>query len=60
MARPLPTNKLVRNAIKSTKLQQYQVAQKLGYTEWTFSKLLRNELPNDEQKDLAKMILNLK
>ncbi len=59
MARPLPTNKTVREAMKLSGLRQYQIAEKLGYTESTFSKMLRKEMSVMEQKDLVQMILNL-
>lgn len=55
----LPTNKLIREAIKASGLKQYGVAEKLGYQESKFSKLLRNELPIQEQKDMVRLIMNL-
>ncbi len=59
MSRPLKTNKPVREAIKLTGLKQYEIANKLGFTEYGFSKRLRVELPKDEQRDLVKAIVSL-
>ena len=45
-------NQDVRQAIKAARLMQYEVAAKLGISEFTFCKWLRTEL-NEEKKELV-------
>ncbi len=42
----------IRNAMKEKNLPQYEVARLLNYREDVFSKMLRYELPEEEQKEL--------
>lgn len=53
------TNKLVRTSIKNSSLRQWEVAEKLGISESYFSKIIRSELPIEEQQELVTRINKL-
>lgn len=53
-------NQKIRNAMKEKNLSQYEVARLLNYREDMFSKMLRYELPEDEQNELIEKINALK
>ena len=40
----------IRTAIKEHNLKQYQVAEKIGVSEFTFVRWLRKELPNERKQ----------
>ena len=44
-------NETVREAIKKSRLYQWQIAEKIGISEFTFTRWLRSEL-SDERKEL--------
>lgn len=44
-------NENVRAAIKKSRLYQWQIAEKIGVSEFTFTRWLRSEL-SDERKEL--------
>lgn len=47
------TNLKVREAIKETGRPQWEIAKKLGYNESVFSRMLREELSENEQTSLV-------
>lgn len=49
----------IREAIKKTGLKQYEVAEKYGIHEASFSRRLRHELGNSEKKKIFKIIDDL-
>ena len=50
----------VRQAIKSARLMHYEVAAKLGISEYTFCKWLRNELSAERKESILSAISELK
>lgn len=46
----------IRNALKKKKLFNYELADMLGITEWTLSRKLRKELPQDEKQKILEVI----
>lgn len=49
-------NKCVRDALERHRLNQYELGEALGMSESTIYRLLRNELPEEEQAALVKKI----
>lgn len=45
-----PLNSDIRAAIKRHNLRQYQVAEKIGVSEFTFVRWLRKELPEERKQ----------
>lgn len=52
MARMQKANLDVREAIKDAKVYQYEVAEELGISEETFSRMLRKELPGATKRKI--------
>lgn len=50
----------IRNAIFSNNIKKWKIANKLGVTDSTFSRMLRNEISNDKKKEILNIINNLK
>lgn len=46
----------IRNAIKKKNVYQYQVAEKLGVTEWTLVRWLRKEVPEELKQKILKTV----
>ena len=46
----------VRNAVKEKRLFYYEVAEMLGISEFTLSRKLRKELPQEEQEKIISVI----
>lgn len=49
-------NDLIYKAKEKAGLKQWQVAELAGYREEQFSRLLRHELPEEEQKRIVQLI----
>lgn len=49
-------NKLIRHAMVDAGLRQWEAGARAGYSEIAFSRLLRNELPVEEQQRIADLI----
>ena len=56
MRRRVKKNEDVRQRMNSSGVFQWQLAEKYGYSEFHFSRLLRKELPETEKEELMKMI----
>ena len=54
------SNQDIRQAIKESKLFQWQVSDKLGMHDTNFSKLLRKELPEEKKQHIFSIIEELK
>ena len=50
----------VRKAMFEANMKQWQLAELLGITEWTLSRKLRKELPEEEKKAILDLIKNQK
>lgn len=50
----------VRAAIKSSGFKQWEIAEAYGICEWSFSRLLRKELPNEVKQRIYNAIEQLK
>lgn len=50
------TNKEVRAALFQTGVKQWELAEETGFSEAYFSRKLRRELPDEEQKKLIDMV----
>lgn len=50
----------IRNAIFSNNIKKWKIADKLGITDSTFSRLLRNEISNEKKKEILNIINDLK
>lgn len=46
----------IRNALNRKGLRQWELAELLGITEFTLSRKLRKELPDDEKKKILDII----
>lgn len=49
-------NMEIRTALKEKRMYNYELAEMLGITEWTLSRKLRKELPDDEKKKILDII----
>lgn len=49
-------NKAIRNAIKNKHLCQWQIADALGISEATFTRLMRHELPDEDRDRILEII----
>lgn len=49
-------NKIIRIEAQERKVCLWQIAEKLGIAEATFSRKLRRELPDDEQEHILEII----
>lgn len=50
----------IRNAIFSNNIKKWKIANKLGITDSTFSRMLRNEISNEKKKEILNIINDLK
>lgn len=50
----------IRNAIFSNNIKKWKIADKLGITDSTFSRMLRNEISNEKKKEILNIINDLK
>lgn len=50
----------VRQAIARKRLKQYEVAQALGISQFTFSHWLQTELPPEKKKEILKAIKGIR
>lgn len=50
------TNLEIRNALKKKRMYNYELAELLGITEFTLSRKLRKELPDEEKKKILEII----
>lgn len=46
----------IRNALKQKRMYNYELAELLGITEWTLSRKLRKELPDEEKQKILGVI----
>lgn len=46
----------IRSALKEKRMYNYELAEMLGITEWTLSRKLRKELPQDEKQKILDVI----
>ena len=53
------TNQNIRKAAAEAGVKLWQIADKLGYTDSYFSRLLRKELPEDKQAQIMQIIADL-
>lgn len=58
MLRTHKNNKLVRDALKSVGMYQWELADLIGVTEVTLSRWFRHELPEEKQKELYETIMS--
>lgn len=49
-------NKLIRNALSATNMKQWQLGALMGVSEATIYRMLREELPEDKQKEIVERI----
>lgn len=55
----MENNIALRNRIRDNKLKQWQIAEKIGVTEWTLSRYLRKPLPDELAKRVEDAIAEL-
>lgn len=53
-------NAEIRELIRKKRLRHYEIAEALGVNEFTFSRWLRNELPDDKKCEIIKAIEQIK
>ena len=46
----------IRKALLETNMKQWELAELLGITEWTLSRKLRKELPEDKKEEILDLI----
>ena len=49
-------NILIRNALAKCNRKQWELAEVIGTNEYSLSRKLRHELPEDEQKEIVSLI----
>lgn len=54
----MKNNSIIREAQGKTRMYSYEIAKLLNVSEATFGRMMRNELPIEEQKRIAAMILD--
>ena len=50
------TNIEIRNELKKNRMFNYELASLLGISEWTLSRKLRTELPDEEKQRILEII----
>ena len=50
----------IRNAIFSNNIKKWEIANKLGVTDSTFSRMLRNEISNEKKNEILSIINTLR
>ena len=53
-------NAEIRESIRKKRLRHYEIAEALGVNEFTFSRWLRNELPDEKKREIKKAIEQIK
>lgn len=53
-------NEMIRKALKDSGMKQWELAEMLGISEFTLSRKLRNELPQEEKERILNLIRNRK
>lgn len=53
-------NAEIRKLIRKKRLRHYEIAEALGVNEFTFSRWLRNELPDKKKREIIKVIEQIK
>ena len=53
-------NLLIREAAAKARVMMWEIAAELGITDFTFSRRLRKELPEDEQRRILDIIQRIK
>ena len=53
-------NQDIRNEVKSASLKLWQIAEELGITDSTFSRMLRRELSDEKKAEIRSIIEKLK
>lgn len=53
-------NYRIRNALLKNNVKHWQLAEKMGITEFSLSRKLRRELPKEEQKKIIDLIESIK
>ena len=53
-------NEMIRKALKDSGMKQWELAEMLGISEFTLSRKLRNELPQEEKDRILNLIINRK
>jgi len=56
VSREQKNNLIIREAMKKYKVPQYEVADLLEVSEWTFCRWMRNEMPVIKQQAISTMI----
>lgn len=51
-------NDIIREAKSKKRMFNYEIAELLGVSESTFGRMMRNEIPLEEQKRIADLILS--
>lgn len=52
----MPNNSIIRRALFDAGMKQWQLAELMGITEFTLSRKLRHELPEEEQTRIVNLI----
>ncbi|WP_102347274.1 hypothetical protein [Bacillus sp. Marseille-P3661] len=52
----MPSNQMIKKAIRSSGYYQWEIAELLGISEGHFCKLLRKELPKDIKKQIDEIL----
>ena len=60
ITKPKKTNELIRESLRKNKVYQWQLAEQLGIAEYTLTRMFRHELPEEQQRELCKMIEKIK
>lgn len=50
----------IKIALKQRNMKQWELAELIGVTEWTFSKWMRKELPQEKKDEILGVIKNAK
>jgi hypothetical protein len=53
-------NYRIRNALLKNNVKHWQLAERMGITEFSLSRKLRRELPKEEQKKIIDLIESIK
>lgn len=53
-------NAEIRELIRKKRLRHYEIAEALGVNEFTFSRWLRNELPDEKKREIVETIEQIK
>lgn len=56
IAKHKKTNEVIRESLSRNKVYQWQLAEHLGIAEYTLTRMLRHELPIEQQEEICKEI----